>query len=206
MQNSSVSILFFFHTLDWELSKGAYNSLLFVYNRCDAENCLCPDGREHKSAHGEWYLLKCHYCGESGIHQGCRQTDTEKKFSCKNCNATGSPLITVFTENSRCKAEITNENVDDVNPSTSKTSVNNDKNYCKRQGEPEADESEGKVFKLVETNRLTYRKTSLFLTEQSTNADPLCDAERDKMRRSRLDMFFAKADFDIKPPPLPWLT
>ncbi|XP_055321593.1 PHD finger protein 7-like [Sitodiplosis mosellana] len=190
---------------DWELSQDAYHSLLYVHNQCDARNCLCPNGRKH-SARGEWRLHKCRYCGEKGIHNGCRPTDTNNDFICNDCSGKSTPLITVHTESSRNNAETTNEaNMDVENPSTSKTNVNNNNSNEPNTSGP--GESEGKVFKLVPTDRLSYRKTTLLLADESTNEDddPLCGAARGKMRNNRLDMFFAKADFDAKPAPPPWL-
>lgn len=197
--------------------------MLNIYQRCDATKCLCPKGREHGSARGEWYLLKCRYCGENCVHKGCRQRDDKEEFQCDDCNvkAAGSSLV---TENSTNDAKNTNEIAiddgdadenkrDDVNPLSSKTRINNDKNNRKRkrQSKPEL-EPEPKVLVLRRTNQLRYRKSALVLVDpsdinadQSTNVDPFCDEERSKMRADRMDMFWRKFQHDAKPPPLPWL-
>lgn len=34
----------------WELEPNAYNELTERYNKCDAPNCLCPNGRNFSEA------------------------------------------------------------------------------------------------------------------------------------------------------------
>lgn len=100
----------------------------------------------------------------------------------------------MFTENSTNNEE--NANDDDYeNPSTARANINN--NNHKKKRAPENVEVENKVFKLCDTDRLKHRSRSLILIDQNANVDPLCDAERKKMRNDRLDMFFGRADFDV---------
>ncbi|XP_029195769.2 uncharacterized protein LOC114961283 [Acropora millepora] len=55
----------------WE--KGdAFADLLFRYNRCDAQNCICPHGKEHKATSGKWRIRLCDLCGQFGTHVKCQ--------------------------------------------------------------------------------------------------------------------------------------
>lgn len=68
-------------------------------------------------------------------------------------------------------------------------------------------EGDGKVFKMIPTERLESRRSTLELVEPEDESmeDPLRDEQRNHMRQNRLDMFFSNAKFDSKPPPPPWL-
>lgn len=69
--------------LDWELVSGAYESLLFQYNRCDAPKCDCPEGRSHIEKSGDWEIVRCQNCGSSAAHAKCSGIS----FSCPQCTA-----------------------------------------------------------------------------------------------------------------------
>lgn len=51
-QHSLLKVLFLFRDASWELEANAYSELLEVYSRCDAEECLCSDGRTHSAKTG----------------------------------------------------------------------------------------------------------------------------------------------------------
>ena len=36
------------------------------YGRCDADSCLCDDGRTYQEADTVYELILCHSCGSSG--------------------------------------------------------------------------------------------------------------------------------------------
>ncbi|XP_050404720.1 uncharacterized protein LOC126820657 isoform X2 [Patella vulgata] len=55
----------------WETEPNAFNELLERHNRCDADKCNSPLGREHENASGKWELILCDYCGSQGSHVGC---------------------------------------------------------------------------------------------------------------------------------------
>lgn len=75
----------------WELTKNAFDSLLFVYTSCDAKTCHCPNGRKFtiKRKRSKWHLLKCIYCGSKGIHFGCSPHDLQK-YKCHECTVARS--------------------------------------------------------------------------------------------------------------------
>lgn len=53
--------------------------------KCDAEECHCPNGRDHVADQGEWHLNHCKYCNYVGIHAKCRTDDSNKTFGCQRC-------------------------------------------------------------------------------------------------------------------------
>lgn len=187
--------------LDWELEKSAFTSLLFVYKHCDAIECLCPVGRDYSSdrRRNEWFLLKCTYCGEKGIHRGCRETETqeENQFVCENCRDRSKQLMSL---NERTNA------IPEEQPSTSKGLI--DDGESNNHAEETMDNDASQVWKLVNTSKCKFRKSSLQLVnlKEKTDFDPLCDEERLQMRDTRLELFFEKANFNAKPQPPPWLV
>lgn len=187
------------------MSNDAYQSLLYVYKRCDAAECKCPKGQNYVKKRGEWKIVKCYCCGAAGVHSKCN--NSTESYICPNCLEKSR-----HAENSSDIPQNTTSSNTHVNqPSTSKAcnenamndSLGKDKHWCQELH----DENENKVWKLVDTNLLTFRKATMHLTEpdKPPNDDPLCDNERKNMRKNRLDMFFARADFGAKPPPPPWL-
>ena len=55
----------------WELEPDAFGELLHQHNSCDANRCVCPQGRSHVMVRTRWELVLCRYCGAQGIHMGC---------------------------------------------------------------------------------------------------------------------------------------
>uniref|UniRef100_A0A147BNW1 Putative g2/m phase-specific e3 ubiquitin-protein ligase n=1 Tax=Ixodes ricinus TaxID=34613 RepID=A0A147BNW1_IXORI len=56
----------------WERQQGAYQELLYRYQRCDADRCRCPLGREVSlDGCGDWEVIPCSTCGSQGIHKAC---------------------------------------------------------------------------------------------------------------------------------------
>lgn len=47
-----LKVLFLFRDASWELEANAYSELLEVYTHCDADICLCRDGRTHSAKTG----------------------------------------------------------------------------------------------------------------------------------------------------------
>ncbi|XP_067939406.1 PHD finger protein 7-like isoform X2 [Watersipora subatra] len=75
----------------WELEPNAYNSLLETYIECEAEDCLCAQGRREDQDDGPWELILCDACGSQGCHRACgklKKRDTE--WLCKLCSTTVS--------------------------------------------------------------------------------------------------------------------
>ncbi|XP_031627291.1 spindle assembly checkpoint kinase-like [Contarinia nasturtii] len=63
------------------------------------------------------------------------------------------------------------------------------------------------VWKLVKTDYLPHRNTSLMLINLSDDVhiDPLSNDQEEEMRQIRQKLFFAKADFSTKPKTPAWL-
>ncbi|XP_029847530.3 G2/M phase-specific E3 ubiquitin-protein ligase isoform X1 [Ixodes scapularis] len=56
----------------WERQQGAYQELLYRYQRCDAVRCRCPMGREISlDGCSDWEVIPCSTCGSQGIHKAC---------------------------------------------------------------------------------------------------------------------------------------
>ncbi|KAM7289162.1 PHD finger protein 7 isoform X1 [Ixodes scapularis] len=78
----------------WEREQGAYQDLLFRYQRCDAERCRCPNGRETSlEESGDWEVITCSTCGSQGIHKACGNLSRESlhrtnSWVCAQCRKT----------------------------------------------------------------------------------------------------------------------
>ncbi|NXO00271.1 G2E3 ligase, partial [Rhinopomastus cyanomelas] len=65
-----------------------YAPLMERHRRCDASNCLCPEGREWEAEdeEGPWKLLLCRSCAAEGTHRCCSGLDTTvTTWECSSC-------------------------------------------------------------------------------------------------------------------------
>ncbi|XP_024947582.1 uncharacterized protein LOC107274561 isoform X2 [Cephus cinctus] len=70
----------------WELVPNAYEELLYRHDRCDAQICLCPKGRNYSSNETKWELTLCRLCGSQGIHVACgRLKNANTIWECTQC-------------------------------------------------------------------------------------------------------------------------
>lgn len=70
----------------WELEANAYSELLEVYTRCDALNCICPNGRTHSAKSGWLEVVRCRLCGSRGTHRKCSGLKLEtRNWACPDC-------------------------------------------------------------------------------------------------------------------------
>lgn len=179
--------------------------MLYVHKKCDAANCLCPNGREHIKGQGKWKLYCCRYCGSVGVHEDCREDGDKGPFTCKSCIEKEEILISTQTESSNNNnSEFDRSKQDEANGSNQKTESSAPRRERKHESDGEFDDG---VWKLVPTAKLSFRNSTLHLTDpnERPTADPLCDSERHNMRQNRLDEFFSKAEFNSKPPLPPWI-
>ena len=53
----------------WETQDNGtlFDDLLERHNRCDVENCICPDGREADEDYTIWEIVSCRYFIGSGF-------------------------------------------------------------------------------------------------------------------------------------------
>ncbi|CAN8031500.1 unnamed protein product [Ixodes persulcatus] len=78
----------------WEREQGAYQDLLYRYQKCDAERCRCPNGRETSlEESGDWEVITCSTCGSQGIHKACGNLSKEplqrtNSWVCVQCRKT----------------------------------------------------------------------------------------------------------------------
>ncbi|XP_053200564.1 G2/M phase-specific E3 ubiquitin-protein ligase-like [Panonychus citri] len=71
----------------WELEENAFAELSQRYNKCDAENCECPDGRKYDKPHTQWDIAICCSCASHGAHVRCgniSETDSDS-WICPVC-------------------------------------------------------------------------------------------------------------------------
>eukprot|EP00117_Sycon_ciliatum_P002989 scpid88068/ scgid7972/ G2/M phase-specific E3 ubiquitin-protein ligase len=55
----------------WEAEDGAFGDLLTVYSHCDADVCLCEQGRDHSADSGAFSIKRCDHCGQAATHLRC---------------------------------------------------------------------------------------------------------------------------------------
>jgi len=105
----------------WETQDNGtlYDDLLERYNRCDAVECLCPDGREADEDYTIWEIILCWCCGAQGIHVKCGDLPLSKdmvKWKCNSCLETirKMPKRTIHRfkkiDNSRSKKPLHKQN------------------------------------------------------------------------------------------------
>ena len=70
----------------WELEPDAFRDLQHRHNNCDANHCVCPQGRSHEMVGTRWELVLCKYCGAQGIHVGCGKLKwSNPEWECDIC-------------------------------------------------------------------------------------------------------------------------
>ncbi|XP_011618350.2 G2/M phase-specific E3 ubiquitin-protein ligase isoform X1 [Takifugu rubripes] len=70
----------------WELEANAYSELLEVYAHCDADVCLCRDGRTHSAKTGSFKVVRCRLCGSRGTHRKCSRLKAgNRDWACGDC-------------------------------------------------------------------------------------------------------------------------
>ncbi|XP_033104006.1 uncharacterized protein LOC117106705 [Anneissia japonica] len=69
----------------WEREDGAFQDLLERHHRCDAEDCLCPNGRTFSKGK-KWMIILCGICGSQGCHIKCGGLKNDSKdWACWIC-------------------------------------------------------------------------------------------------------------------------
>jgi len=70
----------------WETTPGAFAELMEHYTNCDAERCLCPQGRTHDDNDDRnWKIIRCNGCGASAIHVTCGDLRVYS-WKCSTCD------------------------------------------------------------------------------------------------------------------------
>jgi len=78
---------------EWEKDNDgeAFESLLERHDNCDAEECVCPEGRKKDEDYTEWEIVLCWYCGARGTHVKCGDLPMQTepiKWKCDFCRDT----------------------------------------------------------------------------------------------------------------------
>ena len=92
---------------DWETGD-AFSDQLHRHDSCDAETCLCPDGRKFDDEDTLWEIILCLLCGAQGIHVECgRLNKSRPRWKCSMCKPVVATMskepISVFTRVKRNK-------------------------------------------------------------------------------------------------------
>lgn len=71
----------------WELEEGLFEDLLERHDTCNAEECICPEGRKKDEDYTIWEIILCKYCGAQGIHVECGNLELRDdiKWRCPGC-------------------------------------------------------------------------------------------------------------------------
>lgn len=107
-ETEHLKVFFLFRDASWELEANAYSELLEVYTHCDADVCLCGDGRTHsaKTGYGRgriayrensrlicgflrfspFEVVRCRLCGSRGTHRKCSRLKAGNgDWACGDC-------------------------------------------------------------------------------------------------------------------------
>lgn len=66
----------------WETEPNAFAELLERPDKCEAEKCVCPDGRDHEDT--QYQMIRCDTCGSHCVHNKCMLTKAAV-FTCVEC-------------------------------------------------------------------------------------------------------------------------
>lgn len=133
-----------FRDAAWETEENAFRELMERPNRCNAENCICIDGRESDKPSNE--LIICETCGSSCIHKKCWKR-REPYFCCHR----------VDSDHSRPRrASMMKKNI------TEQKDENNMKIRSKRKREHQTDDEK------LDEKRRKKRKMEKFTENQTT--------------------------------------
>jgi hypothetical protein len=68
----------------WEI-EGRFVDLERDAKKCDAQECLCPKGRDFHCSRF-WYIKTCDYCGFESAHVKCAGvSNSQSNWYCKTC-------------------------------------------------------------------------------------------------------------------------
>jgi len=89
----------------WEVDDStAFEDLLERHGHCDAEECLCPDGRTEDVDYTPWEVILCRCCGAQGIHLQCGNLPgnvEHPKWTCTSCKKVLSALPPTYINHYR---------------------------------------------------------------------------------------------------------
>ncbi|XP_014251057.1 uncharacterized protein LOC106667551 isoform X3 [Cimex lectularius] len=109
----------------WEQEPNAYQELLINSLKCEAESCICPEGREFEKLRTKWHMLVCSFCGVNNIHVACAKLLPEYKrhdnWKCSICIK-----LPVNAETVQSTTDVPRESVGSIYQS--EEAVNNEEN------------------------------------------------------------------------------
>lgn len=104
-----------------------YTDIDRYYKRCDANNCICPEGRAYSKY--KWIIQSCCYCGRNGLHELCRpKSQRDKIIICDICykvdrSHSGEPEIATNLRKNLEETEIDLTQEDEDEPSSASSVV-----------------------------------------------------------------------------------
>lgn len=176
----------------WEMEQNAYASLYSVYRRCDANNCLCKNGREYadKSSDNPWFIIVCRLCGGAGIHKRC-SNKKNNIFKCVTCTFTSNTIaenVSRLTNNSRLKRKNTEAIelvLNETEPESSNLARNNETIDLTLDSDIEIRDDDD-MPKPINFKKIEYCEN------WKTNTTPLTKTreEMEKFRKARLKLLY----------------
>ncbi|XP_026325606.1 uncharacterized protein LOC113234487 [Hyposmocoma kahamanoa] len=91
----------------WELEQNAFAEIYERPLSCNADDCLCPKGRDYDSDFGMWDMKICILCGTTGVHAHCMPTSCCTRFVCDTCTPAAPSDLDALVRN--VEAVILNE-------------------------------------------------------------------------------------------------
>jgi len=87
----------------WETEAGAFEDQYERHGSCDADVCVCPEGRKKDVDWTEWEIMLCYCCGSQGIHVTCGGLNIDNpRWKCDFCKAIvkniSSKPVSVFSK------------------------------------------------------------------------------------------------------------
>lgn len=171
-----------------------------MHNRCDANECRCPKGREYTQKSGKWQYYRCYFCGSVGTHAACRDDDkSNESFGCRECTEKHS-------QDMQLQGAANHTMVIDANAADAAAEENDSNMNPYSRKHPFDAEGDGKVWKQRRVKD-SFKTRTLELMEPDDDADDSVTEKNceKQMLNDRMALFFANADFDSKPRPPPWL-
>lgn len=148
---------------------------------------MCPQGRKHVKQSGVWEIIRCQYCGASGVHVKCLTTPSQNgSYICEECimvSVKMDALENVQTNDSE------SEQVD-----ARKDKQKDDQTNTRSDDRPEKSKTMRQKCDPVELHAQMDDKIQRLLSTKCID-----------LRQQRLKDFYRKSDFDARPPPPLWL-
>lgn len=181
----------------WELTHNAFQSLLYQYKQCDADECLCKKGRTYHEEDGDWEIMVCDTCGSKGVHIKCFKSDQDI-YVCTDCHImsqTQNKSHEVSSIESSSESSSMSEQKQNDSLGTSSAEASNESNSTDEQVQD--DSSEEMFWMLTDTKRTDIKRKTLILLRRNEALfhDPLNSDVRRQFWIERTKSFFESMEY-----------